>query len=370
MRTLTRFSIGMITATGLTTMGILSAGAFSDVSPNSPEAAAINSLQSQGIVEGYADGTYRPAQRINRAEFVKILLKSSGRYESPEGTIRCFADFTGNEQWYWGYACAAREQGLIQGYPDGRFRGEQSINTAEGLKIALNAFGIPLPQYFREPDNWYDPYFDAASSTQIFSFIPRQPSRLLTRGDMALIIAECEQPGLPQCDGHQLGENYPSPDGCNTCTCTENGSACTKKYCGQTQCYSSNDCAAGFRCSTERGDCQSPCPPGAMCIQACSGVCEPSPVSGGSCTDRRSAIDRSLESYANRYCSVDSDCEIFIRSCEPYVTCGAALRKDASSRINAQITDYYDDCRAEQPSACAMCAQQSVGCVNGLCQLR
>lgn len=34
-----------------------------------------------------------------------------------------------------------------------------------------------------------------------------------------------------QCDGHALGERYPAPDGCNTCTCTGAGSACTEMYC-------------------------------------------------------------------------------------------------------------------------------------------
>lgn len=34
-----------------------------------------------------------------------------------------------------------------------------------------------------------------------------------------------------QCDGHALGDHYPAPDGCNTCTCTDTGSACTEMYC-------------------------------------------------------------------------------------------------------------------------------------------
>jgi len=35
----------------------------------------------------------------------------------------------------------------------------------------------------------------------------------------------------PQCGGHALGEAYPSPDGCNTCSCTDTGSVCTEMYC-------------------------------------------------------------------------------------------------------------------------------------------
>lgn len=39
-----------------------------------PEASAVQYVKDQGIVQGYSDGTYRPKNAINRAEFTKIII--------------------------------------------------------------------------------------------------------------------------------------------------------------------------------------------------------------------------------------------------------------------------------------------------------
>lgn len=75
--------------------------------------------------------------------------------------------------------------------------------------------------------------------------------------------------------GYKLNEQFTAPDGCNVCTCTQAGVACTQRSCVLRKCFSSNECSAGEVCSTEQGDCRFPCPPGAVCIQACAGVCVP-----------------------------------------------------------------------------------------------
>lgn len=85
--------------------------------------------------------------------------------------------------------------------------------------------------------------------------------------------------------GVAIGEGFPSPDGCNTCTCTQHGVACTERACAPQsptpptsgdRCLSDQDCGENGVCSTSYGDCQSACEPGAeVCIQACAGFCSP-----------------------------------------------------------------------------------------------
>ena len=36
----------------------------------------------------------------------------------------------------------------------------------------------------------------------------------------------------PSADSYAVGQSFPSPDGCNTCTCTPEGITCTLKECG------------------------------------------------------------------------------------------------------------------------------------------
>ena len=256
-----------------------SSAPFSDVSPNDPNAAAIQSLQEKSIINGYADGTFRSTALVNRAEFLKIILEATD-FPVETALIKgsaCFTDFTGAEQWYWGYACAGKQLNILTGHPDGTFRGTNTVNLAEALAMAVRAWNIPQPVYIRAPDHWYDPYMQAtAGATKLFDFMPEEPSRKLTRGDAAAVIDAFLRRGNPLCDGHAIGESYKID--CNTCTCTEHGSACTKMYCGeQTSCYSSDQCGTGQVCTTEDGDCRRPpCPadePNCIVPAVCMGVC-------------------------------------------------------------------------------------------------
>ena len=94
--------------------------------------------------------------------------------------------------------------------------------------------------------------------------------------------------------GFKVGDRFPAPDGCNVCTCTEVGIACTEQACTQKKCFSSAECSQDQVCSVEQGDCRFPCPVGAVCIQACAGVCIPksySSVCGDSiCDSGESAV--------------------------------------------------------------------------------
>ncbi len=214
------------------------AKAFSDVNDSTHGAAEIRSLADQGFIQGYGDLTFRPDAPVTRAELLKVLILASTRGDTVQRGLSCFSDFHGEQQWYWQTACAAKERGLVSGYPDGSFQGGRLVNLAEAVKMGTLAFDFTLPTYIQAPEHWYDPYFDAAASTTLFSRIDRDGAHIVTRADMAIIIA-------------LFG-----------------------RFTGQQQCFSSDQCGASQICSTERGDCQSACPPGSdVCTQVCAGVC-------------------------------------------------------------------------------------------------
>ncbi|MDD5075160.1 MAG: S-layer homology domain-containing protein, partial [Candidatus Peribacteraceae bacterium] len=180
-------------ATLLIASSSLGGGPFPDVIGHA-QAPQIEELRQRGIVEGYGAGLYRPDVLVNRAEFLKTLeLAVNGTIASQE-EIRCFTDFTGDTQWFWPFACAAKAQHLVDGYPDGTFRGARTINLAEALKMAVTAWGMRLPVYIRAPDHWYEPYFVAAAGTGIGEYFLNDPGHLLTRGDMAFLLVSLNQP--------------------------------------------------------------------------------------------------------------------------------------------------------------------------------
>lgn len=167
---------------------VAQAGRFVDTA-NHPHEQFIEQIAELGIVEGYGHGIYRPDIYINRAEFLKILMLASYGVESYSVyNDKCFTDFNGELKWFWPYACAAKQRGVISGYPDGTFRGGNTVNLAEALKIAERAWDIPVAPSVYADEYWYIPYFEVAAARGLFEYFPRDGGYKLTRSDMAYLI--------------------------------------------------------------------------------------------------------------------------------------------------------------------------------------
>ena len=161
---------------------------FPDVPDTYPFQAHIEFLQEKGIVQGYPGGLFKPDLQVNRAEFLKMLMLAVYGRETPKIKTRCFFDFLGEEQWFWAYACLAEERGIVEGYPDGTFRGEQKVNLVEALAMAVRAWDIPMPVYIRAPDHWYEPYVTVAASRGLFELLPQYYAHVLTRAEVAALL--------------------------------------------------------------------------------------------------------------------------------------------------------------------------------------
>ena len=108
---------------------------FSDVPADQWYAPFFSALQGAGVLQGYADGTARPAQQMTRAEALKIAFQSVG-IEPASVSGRTFVDL-GPQHWAAPYAELAQALDVIGGYPIGEgdrfiaFRPEQAITRAE-----------------------------------------------------------------------------------------------------------------------------------------------------------------------------------------------------------------------------------------------
>jgi hypothetical protein len=116
---------------------------FPDVDPYHPYEDGIEHLRQQGIVAGNPDGTYAPDTAIDRAAFTKIVMEAI-MDEVPEWTgDSCFPDVA-SDAWYSKYVCEAKNQGIIGGYPDGTFQPANNVNIAEAAKIVYEAFDTSI----------------------------------------------------------------------------------------------------------------------------------------------------------------------------------------------------------------------------------
>lgn len=106
---------------------------------------AVSFMQQRGIMEGYADGSFGADKSINRAESLKTLLEALGIDPITTGESE-FSDVD-NSAWYSGYIKAAKLRGFVEGYEDGTFKPGKTVNQAELLKISFESFGIDLSEY-------------------------------------------------------------------------------------------------------------------------------------------------------------------------------------------------------------------------------
>lgn len=144
---------------------------FSDVDGDSWYYEAVSALSSAGIVKGYADGTFRPAKVLTRAELVNILVIMSGK-----STAGAKASFTDVQITHWAYRAigVAEANGWIKG-ADGKFKPNDKVTRAEAVSIINRYLGRqadkaaididPLMRYFPDvnPSDWF--YYDVMEAS-------------------------------------------------------------------------------------------------------------------------------------------------------------------------------------------------------------
>lgn len=104
-------------------------------------ANAFYRLNTLGVMVGDAGG-FRPGDNITRAEFaavaIRILgLEQAGQYAKGP---TAFSDVPASH-WATGYINVAQSNGIIKGYPDGTFKPEANVSYAEVATMLVRALG-------------------------------------------------------------------------------------------------------------------------------------------------------------------------------------------------------------------------------------
>lgn len=113
---------------------------FTDLAFGHKNAEAIRFLQDTNVIGGYADGTFKPGNNVNRAELAKILVEAQGITPDADEYNNCFPDVT--DEWFAPYVCYAKEMEWVSGYPDGTFRPEKTVLKVEAIKMVINSQGF------------------------------------------------------------------------------------------------------------------------------------------------------------------------------------------------------------------------------------
>ena len=117
---------------------VADAAPYSDVPTTNVFAGYIAYCQKEGIISGYADGTFKPANSLTGYAFMKMLLGALGYESETEG-------YTGNN-WSINVAKRALNIGLDDDLV-GSFNGVKAVNREEACLYALNTLTADMVEY-------------------------------------------------------------------------------------------------------------------------------------------------------------------------------------------------------------------------------
>ncbi|MBB6446056.1 C40 family peptidase [Bacillus benzoevorans] len=115
-------------------------GEFLDVSTASPTYPAIKTLTTAGIIQGFSDSTFHPEENVTRAQAAVIINRVLKKQASSSAGFGDVAD----SKWYAADVAAIKEAGIINGFADGTFRPDANMTRAEMAVILQRAFNLPV----------------------------------------------------------------------------------------------------------------------------------------------------------------------------------------------------------------------------------
>ena len=110
---------------------------FPDVQPGTWYYDYIETMYNQGWINGYPDGYFRPSVGINRAEIAKMVVNAFEIDQDLSGAPHF--DDVGPSDWYYGYIETSYNNGLMRGYGDGSFGPANAVTRAETVKITYDS---------------------------------------------------------------------------------------------------------------------------------------------------------------------------------------------------------------------------------------
>ena len=177
-------SLGTVSALAA---GTNTARTFSDVT-DLDTAAEIETLQLLGVLDGFRDGSFRPAATLTRAQFCKMAVyamgcsKELGKYS----TVTVFPDVKPSH-WASSYInLASKGKAIILGFADGYFRPDSTVTYAQAVTILMRQLG------YTDADVgglWPAGYLAEAESIGLIRNLGLTASAALTRGDAAKLFA-------------------------------------------------------------------------------------------------------------------------------------------------------------------------------------
>ena len=116
---------------------------------------AVNMLTALGVIEGDPDGSFRPDATVTRAEMAKMIFVvrnntiDDSAYENNSSKLTDI-----NSHWAKGYIKFCESQGIIAGYGDNTFKPDATVTGVEAAKMLLVLTGYDANKAGLVGHNW------------------------------------------------------------------------------------------------------------------------------------------------------------------------------------------------------------------------
>lgn len=203
---------------------------FSDVNQSNYFSEAVLNLTQQGVLKGFADGTFRPNQVITRAQAAVILASTLG-LDTKTVTNPGFKDVPAGV-WYYGSVAALVEKGIMNGLDQEHFLPGKQVTRAEMAKMLSLGYNLKAARtktnFTDVPEkSWFSGYVSAIAENAITTGISSTsfaPGQSVNRGQMAAFVYRAENQGVKEDGGEPDSEVVVPPSQDNGTTTPPGGS--------------------------------------------------------------------------------------------------------------------------------------------------
>ena len=149
---------------------------------------AIDVLKKAGFISGYSKDSedFKAEKNVTRAEFASMIVRVKGLEDSAKALANLptgFKDVPAN-LWANGYIAVAKQQGFVNGYPNGTFQPNRQISYQDMATMLTIALGQNAPG-----DVYPAGYIVKAQSLGLFKNVnPLAYTDMATRGDVFKMV--------------------------------------------------------------------------------------------------------------------------------------------------------------------------------------
>ena len=157
---------------------------YSDIENDDALITAANDLSRLGIINGYEDGSFRPQNKLTRAEVCAMLSRIIP--QGPSSVVMMdFADVD-KDSWSYGPITKAAALSIVDGYEDNTFRQNNNVSYQEYIKMIMSMVGYRV--YAEDNGAYPDGYIKAAEVNNVTDGITFNGTDDITRRDAAIML--------------------------------------------------------------------------------------------------------------------------------------------------------------------------------------